>query len=105
MIIITFLLILITLLLLDINNNIKNKKTEHPQKEVNQQELFANGANYSWITVQVALYKMWQEMNILDFENMVKELSTQFQFFNTNTSEFKNWHAKYIEYLKEIKHD
>lgn len=100
-----FLLCLIIVLLFSIYGKISK---DAPKKEElvagiaspKELDIYRQGIQQGWMHVNVSLYKMWNELDILDFENIQSKLQQTLEILASNPDELMKWHKKLNEYLK-----
>lgn len=69
---------------------------------------FLNGFNNAWICVQVCLYKLYKENELLDFDSLFIAISSEFELMSKNRDELRKWNIEYLEYMnakKQAKED
>lgn len=66
---------------------------------------FKNGINYAWSVMQVCLYKMYKENDILDFDNIFQDILKNINTLSNNNDEMKKWNIEYIKYIEEKNKD
>jgi len=85
-------------------------KKEEPTKPENLQagqgnpkelEIFRQGLQQGWIHVSISLYKMWNELEILDFDTLQSKLQQTLELLAKDPNELNKWAEKFKEYLKE----
>lgn len=64
-------------------------------------DIFRQGLQQGWMHVNVSLYKMWTELEILDFDSLQSKLQQTLESLATNPDELNEWSLKFKEYLKE----
>jgi hypothetical protein len=96
-----FILILILLIVnsiyIKIGSNIDTKDNKPP---INETKEFAAGMNHGFSLVLIALYKMWEEQNILDFDSLNEDLKTNVFTITSSPDKFLTWQNKLTEYIK-----
>ena len=99
------LLIIQSLILLLINNlaNSKESSKNNKDEEKNFKNGINQGINQTCFTVQISLFKMWQEMDIIDFDSLYLKLLENLDKLTKNSNEFEKWNEKFIEYVKNMK--
>jgi hypothetical protein len=101
--ILTLLCVIIILLFL-INDNIlkiKNSNNNVSNNNEKELELFRQGARQNWITVNVCLYKMYTELEILDYDSLQNRLRQNIEELTANPKILDEWGKKYNDYLKD----
>jgi hypothetical protein len=81
-------------------NNLNQNKNDDVNVEQSMGD-FKKGAEHAWFIMQLSLFKMYFENDILDFESIKETLSKQVEVFTFNPSEFNSWRDKFSEYLDE----
>lgn len=66
----------------------------------NDLEIYKRGLQQNWILVNICLYKMWNEMEIIDFESLHKKLQEHLEFFSQNPQELEKWQMDLQKYLQ-----
>jgi hypothetical protein len=95
------------LVLLFFSNNKNSKSTTNNDLQINQQgnpnsiDIFRQGLQQSWMHVNVSLYKMWNELEILDFQSLQTKLQQTLESLTKDPAEMTKWAEKFKEYLKE----
>jgi len=64
-------------------------------------DIFRQGLQQGWTHVNIALYKMYTELEILDFDSLQSKLQQTIDALATNSEELNKWSVKFREYLKE----
>ena len=64
---------------------------------------FKRGIDHSWMMVQIAMFKMQDDKDILDSDSILSCLSRNLEFLSTHPGDLKKWNVQYIEYLKKKK--
>jgi len=98
-----FILQCVLVLLLFSANNLKSKNND---LQINQEnphniDIFRQGLQQSWMHVNVSLYKMWDEQEILDFQSLQTKLQQTLESLTKDPAEMTKWAEKFKEYLKE----
>jgi hypothetical protein len=62
---------------------------------------FRNGISYAWSVMQVCLFKMYKQNDILDFDNLFTDVMENVQELSNNSEEMKKWNDDYIKYRDE----
>lgn len=92
------------LVLLFFSSN-KNSKTNNDlqinQGNPNNIDIFRQGLQQSWMHVNVSLYKMWDEQEILDFQSLQTKLQQTLESLTKDPAEMTKWAEKFKEYLKQ----
>lgn len=78
--------------------NIKQKEQD---TQSNDLEIFRQGARQNWITINVCLFKMWNELDILDFESIQNKLQETIQELTNDPKKLDEWGKKFNDYFKE----
>ena len=63
--------------------------------------IFRQGLQQGWMHVNISLYKMYTELEILDFDSLQSKLQQTIESLSTNSDEMNKWSIKFREYLKE----
>ena len=71
-----------------------------PTKEM---EIFRHGAKQNWLTINVCLYKMWNELEILDYDNISTKLQQTLEELTNSPEKLEEWAKKFNEYIQEQK--
>ena len=79
----------------EVNNN--NIQLTEPQKI----ELYKNGARENWLITNVCLYKMWEELDILDYESLKEKLQRNLEELTSKPEVLNEWREKFNDYIKE----
>jgi hypothetical protein len=69
----------------------------------NEQIAITKGIQQSWQTINIALFKMYREMDILDFDSIQQKLTSTINQLATNPNEMNKWQKELNEYLQENK--
>ena len=101
-------LILILLTLVSISghlsrsySNNSNNYTNNKQINPHDTPLFKAGAGQAFTLVQIVLYKMWNENEILDFDNMNIDIQKHIMDLTTSPADLQKWNTKFLEYMKQ----
>jgi len=106
-VIIVMLLCLIIYLLFGVYDKLSKKedfKVESLQTgQANQRdvEIFRQGLQQSWMQINIALYKMGNDLDILDYESLQIKLQQTLESLTKDQEEMNRWAEKFNEYLKE----
>jgi hypothetical protein len=106
-VIIVMLLCLIIYLLFGIYDKLSKKedfKVESLQSgQANPRDIniFRQGLQQSWMHVNISLYKMWNDLDILDFDSIQTKLQQTLESLSKDQEEMNKWAEKFKEYLKE----
>lgn len=71
-------------------------------QEINQD--FKIGTNYAWIMFQIAMFKMYKEDELLDYDSLYKKIRKNVEFLSDNIELLKLWNEEYIEYIRTEDH-
>lgn len=97
--VIIFLFVLSLIIVFALYSESENSpKKADPQKEV---AIFKDGVQHSWAAINISLYKMWNQLDILDFDNLQEKLQITINELTTNPVLMEEWNKKFTEYLKE----
>jgi len=98
-------LVLLLLFLLYGNQIYKNNPQEKEQAQIPNKELdiFRQGARQNWLTVNVCLYKMWTELEILDYDNISSKLQETLEELTSDQNKLEEWASKFNIYIKDTK--
>lgn len=80
---------------------IKPESLQNGQGTSRDLNIFRQGLQQGWMHVNISLYKMYTELEILDFESLQIKLQQTLEALATNPEELNEWSAKFKEYLKE----
>lgn len=61
---------------------------------------FKYGMNHAWIMFQLAMFKMYREDELLDYDSLFEEVSKNVEKISGDVGELKKWNEDYIEYLQ-----
>ena len=98
LIMIQCLIVLLLFLIYDRVNKNNKEQPSHPHQEL---DVFRQGARQNWITVNVCLYKMWTELEILDYDSLQGKLQETIQELTDNPQKLEEWGKKFNKYIKE----
>lgn len=62
---------------------------------------FDKGVQETLSVLQLSVFKMWQDNDILDFENFSNRMIQNFDHFVKNQGEWVKWNDKFQNYVKE----
>jgi hypothetical protein len=82
--------------IVDLNNKIKNQKN---QTTINLAS-FKDGCSAGWLNIQICLYHMYKNNELLDFASLINSISDKTYFFQKNTDEYKKYHSEYLTMIK-----
>lgn len=104
-------IVLIALMILTINNkqhnifiNSQKEKEKHKLEKETVQNLFNEGAGHMWRMIQVSLFKLYKEydiMNFADFDSQVKSIVETMNNFLANTSDMEKWNENLNKYFQD----
>lgn len=83
------------------NNNYKN--SDNDPKNINDKrdlEIFKSGLQQTWTYVNVSLYKMYRELDILDFDSIQNKLQQTLDELTTDPEKMEKWVKKLNDYVK-----
>jgi len=63
-------------------------------------DIYRQGLQQGWMHVNVSLYKMWTELDILDFDSIQNKLQQTLEKLASDPKELMIWSEKFKEYLK-----
>ena len=97
-----FVLILILLITNAIGVGLKiHKITEkNPTQDSVETPEFKAGMNHAFYLVQMCLYKMYHEEELLDFESINNDIKNNLLNITEDKQKFNTWFNKYNEFLK-----
>jgi hypothetical protein len=95
-------LIVISLLILVslVANNSKSKTNLTTNFDITQTNEFKHGINHGFSLVQIVLYKMWKESEILDFDNMNDTVKNNILEITQDKTKLMKWNEEYMSYIK-----
>jgi hypothetical protein len=64
-------------------------------------QIYKDGIQQNWIFVNICLFKMWNELDILDFESLQNKLRKNLEELSLNKEEMDLWAQKFNDYIKE----
>ena len=123
MVIITFIISIVSLVIaiiallgvsIAINGLISNKVISDLQKQqkkdnIRETDEYIQGANEGrdlvWLTIQLALFQMFKDAEIFDYEGSVENLSSKMTALIDDNKYCLDLHKELISYLKEQDHD
>jgi len=90
------------LILFGIYGNI-SKKEEHKESLPNNDsfERYSDGLEQTWIAINISLYKMYNDLDILDFDTLHAKLKNTIEELSKDPNQMKEWKAKLIEHMNE----
>ena len=91
--------VIIIVLLMTILYKLLTKAKPEPPK-VEPPVDFTKGMDHMWYLVQIVSYKMYQEDSLLDFDSLMKEMSTEIDAVCQDKDELQKWHNQYQTYKK-----
>jgi len=74
-----------------------------PEPDLKPKEDFFEGKLQLWSLVNVALFKMYTELEILDYDNIKNKLAETMDELTRSQEIMKKWGNKFEEYIKENK--
>lgn len=84
-------------------NQDSKKKSEAKDIDFNdvarELDIFKQGLHQNWMIVNISLYKMWMELDILDYDSLQLKLQKTLEQLSNNNVELQNWSKKFQEYL------
>lgn len=78
------------------NTNVSSDESLLVQKEM---DAFQKGLQQGWMHVNISLYKMWNELDILDFDSIQSKLQQTIENLANDPKEMKKWAERFKEYL------
>ena len=90
-------LIFLLIIALQFNKN-HNKNEEPPQRELT---IFKEGLQRTWTIVSISLYKMWNDLDILDFDSLQEKLQKTLNELTSDQTKLEEWSHKLNEYMKD----
>lgn len=63
-------------------------------------EIFRSGLQQTWTYVNVSLYKMYRELDILDFDSIQNKLQQTLDELVKSPEEMEKWAKKFNDYVK-----
>lgn len=63
-------------------------------------EIFRSGLQQTWTYVNVSLYKMYRELDILDFDSIQNKLQQTLDDLVKSPEEMEKWAKKFNDYVK-----
>lgn len=82
-------------------DSFKTENLQTGQGNPREVEIYRQGLQQSWMHVNISLYKMWTELEILDFESIQSKLQQTLESLAKDPNEMNKWAEKFKEYLKE----
>ncbi|MFW6173248.1 MAG: hypothetical protein ACOC5T_05835 [Elusimicrobiota bacterium] len=79
----------------------KNYLQDNQKDLPNNLEDFKKGSNETWIAVVISLYKMWNDLDILDFDSLQGKLHETISNLTKDPREFEKWSHKFNNYMKD----
>jgi len=61
---------------------------------------FRFGMNQAWIMFQLALFKMYRDDKLLDYDSLFIELSNNLESISSSTESLKQWNEEYLKYIQ-----
>jgi len=84
------------------NEEVPNsEKLMFGQANTRDMEIFRQGLQQSWMHVNISLFKMWKDLDILDYESIQTKLQQTLEALTKNPTEMNEWAEKFKVYLKE----
>lgn len=80
---------------------VKTENLQTGQGNQRELEIYRQGLQQSWMHVNISLYKMWTEMEILDFDSLQSKLQQTLETLASNPNEMNKWAEKFKEYMME----
>lgn len=80
----------------------KSKEPNNDIKDVDKRdiEIFRSGLQQTWTYVNVSLYKMYRELDILDFDSIQNKLQQTLDELVKSPEEMERWAKKFNDYVK-----
>jgi len=63
--------------------------------------IFKEGLQRTWTIVSISLYKMWSELDILDFDSLQEKLQSTLNDLTSDQKLLAEWSKKFNEYMVE----
>ena len=102
-ILVIFILLLILLVTHAISIKMNYLNNDEEQIQTQNTPEFQAGVNHAFSLIQISLYKMWSEQELLDFDSINDNIKNNILTITKNQENFKTWHNKYIEHLQNKK--
>ena len=83
------------------NEPFKPESLQNGQSTSKELNIFRHGLQQGWMHVNISLYKMYTELDILDFESLQSKLQQTLESLASDPEELNKWQTKFKEYLKE----
>jgi len=93
-------LIIIILFALYGQNSTYLQKTFSNNNNTKELEIFRSGLKQTWMYVNVSLFKMWNELDILDYDSLQSKLQQTLDDLSQNPKKMEEWSQKFNEYMK-----
>jgi len=90
------------LVLFGIYGNI-SKKQEYKEStsNIDSLERYNAGVQQSWIAINISLFKMYNDMDILDYDSLQVKLKNTVEQLCKDPDQMKEWNTKYFEHINE----
>jgi ABC-type transport system involved in multi-copper enzyme maturation permease subunit len=85
-------------------DNSTSTSNSDPNVPLHETKEFQLGLNHAFSLIQICLYKMWSDQDILDFDSINKDIQNNLINITKDPNDFNLWQNKYVEYLKN-KHE
>jgi uncharacterized membrane protein len=79
----------------------KNNNQENENPSTNEITIFKEGLQRTWNIVNVSLYKMWKDLEILDFDSLQETLQKTLNELSDDPVKMEEWFKKFNDYIKE----
>lgn len=91
---------LVILLIFAVYDKVSNKNNiiQQNSKEI---DIFTNGVKQGWLHVNISLFKMWNDLDILDYDTMREKLQENLQLIANDEQAMKTWAEKFKTYVEE----
>jgi hypothetical protein len=105
--IIQALILLVCFQLLEKIQNIQTTNSNHLDQQIATEKLqgFKHGSIHTWSLINISLFKMWTDSEILDFDSLYGKLSQTIQDLSINPKKLEEWETKYKSHVEERKND
>jgi len=82
-------------------SNINWKHAQQPQPNSHHEiQNFKNGGVHTWVMVNVALFKMYNDLEILDYDSLQNRLVQTLEELSANGELLSEWNVKFNEYVQ-----
>jgi len=77
------------------------EESKREQKQSSSSPDFKNGYSYACSVAQIALFKLYSEDKLLDFDSLVNEIGTTVGFLENNPRILVEWNDKLSHYIQD----